>query len=394
MSRTRTSIFKPDGIEKLSFEYIPSRLPHREDEISYIVKMLNTVLESPGALSQRILITGETGSGKTATARKVGDTLERIAKSKGLALRYAHVNCRTVGGKFGLAQAIVQQAAPKLTARGYGPTEILHSLWDYLNEHNILLILTLDEIDYYVRTTGEDIVYELTRLTDGVTGVPQRINFMFIARDHSFMEVMRPETLSRFRPQERIEFPPYKENQLKDIILDRVAEAFVEDAVSEEVTDFIARNAATYGHGDARYAISLLCAAGMIANREESRFVLPEHVREAQGRTDPRLRDEDIALRPDEEKYILLALARSLKKEREAIFIPLIHLEKIYKTVCEEYKAKPVGRVLLHALLKNLQILGIVNIDEKFRVELPYVKAEVLERFLVDLLQRKRGWHG
>jgi len=120
MSRARTSIFKPDGIEKLSFEYVPSRLPHREDEISYLVKMLNIVLESPGALSQRVLITGETGSGKTATARRVGETLERIAKSKGLALRYAHVNCRTVGGKFGLAQAIVEQAAPKLPTREPG----------------------------------------------------------------------------------------------------------------------------------------------------------------------------------------------------------------------------------------------------------------------------------
>jgi len=382
MSRAERSIFK----------YVPSRLPHREDEINYLVKMLNIILDSPGASSQRILITGETGTGKTATARKVGDTLEKIAESKGLALRYAHVNCRTVGGKFGLAQAITQQAAPKLPTRGYGLTEMLHSLWDYLNERDILLILTLDEIDYYIRTTGEDIVYELTRLTDGVTGVPQRINFMFIARNHSFIEAMRPETLSRFRPQERIEFPPYKEDQLKDIIVDRVAEAFIEDAVSEEITDFIARNAATYGHGDARYAISLLYVAGMIADREESRFVLPEHVREAQGRTDPRLRDEDIALRPDEEKYILLSLARCLKKEKEAVFILLTQLETMYKTVCEEYETKPVGRVLLHALLKNLQILGIVNIDEKFRVELPYVKAEVLEKFLVDLQSGSRQY--
>jgi len=201
MSRGKRSIFKPDGIEKLGFEYVPSRLPHREDEINYLVRMLNVILDSPGASSQRILITGETGTGKTATARRVGDTLQKKAESKGLTLRYAHVNCRAVGGKFGLAQAITQQAARKLPTRGYGPTEMLHSLWDYLNEHNILLILTLDEIDYYIRTTGEDIVYELTRLTDGVTGVPQRINFMFIARDHSFMEVMKPETLSRFRPQ-------------------------------------------------------------------------------------------------------------------------------------------------------------------------------------------------
>jgi cell division control protein 6 len=77
-----SSVFKPDGMRKLDFEYLPARLPHREDKINYLVKMLNTILENPGALSQRILINGETGTGKTATARRVGDTLQRIAKNK------------------------------------------------------------------------------------------------------------------------------------------------------------------------------------------------------------------------------------------------------------------------------------------------------------------------
>lgn len=88
------------------------------------------------------MITGESEAGKTATAKKVGDALERIAKNRGVNLIYAHINCRTASGKFGLVQSIIRQAAPTLSLRGYGPIGLLHTLWDYLNEHNKFLILT------------------------------------------------------------------------------------------------------------------------------------------------------------------------------------------------------------------------------------------------------------
>ena len=384
-----TSVFKEDGLPKLDFEYVPSRLPHREEHLRKLVEFFRVALDQPGMLSERILITGASGTGKTATAKKVGDALQKIAKNRGLKLIYAHVNCRMTSGKFGLVQSIIRQAAPSLPLRGYGPVELLHALWDYLNEHNMFLILTLDEIDYYLRRTGEDIIYELTRLTDAISNVPKRINFMFIARDHSFMRDMSEETLSRFRPHERLEFPPYLENQLFDILKDRVKEAFKENAVSDEIIKFIARNTAKYGNGDARYAILLLQTAGLIADREMQPVILPEHVREAQEKTDPKVRDEDITMLTDDERLVLLALARHLKREKEAIFIPLEDLESSYHVVCKEYDAKPVGRVLLHAVVKHLHAAGVITLNEKFEAGLNGVKAEVLEKFLVELLKKE-----
>jgi cell division control protein 6 len=385
------SVFKRDGFQRLDFEYVPSRLPHREEYIDKLVKFFRVAIEQPGMLSERILITGESGTGKTATAKKVGDALEKIAKNHGVDLIYAHINCRTTSGKFGLVQNIIRQAAPTLPLRGYGPIELLHALWDYLNEHNKFLILTLDEIDYYLRRTGEDIIYELTRLTDAITNVPQRINFMFIARNHSFMRDMSQETLSRFRPQERLEFPPYFEDQLIDILKERVKEAFNENAVSDEIIAFIAKNTVKYGNGDARYALLLLLSAGLAADRDGQLSILPEHVREAQEKTDPKIRDEDVTMLSDDEKLVLLALARHLKREKEAIFLPLEDVESSYRVVCEEYDVKPVGKVMLHALVKQLKVAGLITLNEKFEPGLNGVKAEVLEKFLVDLLKRKES---
>jgi len=138
------SVFKENGLAKLDFEYVPSRLPHREAHLRKLIDFFRLALDQPGMLSERILITGESGTGKTATAKKVGDALQKIAKNRGLKLVYAHVNCRMPSGKFGLVQSIIRQAAPSLPLRGYGPVELLHALWDYLNEHDMFLILTLD----------------------------------------------------------------------------------------------------------------------------------------------------------------------------------------------------------------------------------------------------------
>jgi len=386
------SVFRENGIQKLEFDYLPSRLPHRDAQVRNLIDFFKLTIDRPGALSRRILITGSSGTGKTASAKIAGASLEKIAKRHGLNLVYAHVNCRTTSSKFGLVQSIIRQAAPSLPLRGYGAVELLHALWDYLNEHDKILVLTLDEVDHYIRTTGEDIVYELTRLTDDVKDVPQRINFMFIARDHSFMSVMSSETLSTFRPQERMEFQPYLENQIRDILKDRVSEAFREGAVSEEIINFIAANTVKFGNGDARYAILILLSAGLIAEREMSQLVMPEHVREAQEKTDPKINDEDVAMLPKDEKHVLLAMARCLQTQKAAVYVSLEEIESTYRLICEEYDVKPAGRVLLHALLKDLESTGIITLNDKFDVGLNGVKAKVLEEFLVDVLKRKKTY--
>ena len=391
-SSRQFSVFRNGGLEKLGFEYVPSSLPHREGYVDALIKYLKTVIDQPGVVSERILITGGSGTGKTVTAKKVGSALEKIAERRGVELVYAHVNCRATSGKFGLVQRIIQKAASELPSRGYGATELLHALWDYLDERNKVLVLTLDEIDYYIRTTGEDIVYELSRLTNSLQDVPQRLNFVFIARDHSFMDVLSPDTLSKLRPQERMDFPSYREDELRNILDERVALAFMDGVVSDEIINYVARNAVEYGHGDARYGIQLLCVAGLIADRDSSSHVLAEHVREAQDRTEPKLSDEDIMMLSIEEKYVLWGLARCLRWSKEEVFLSLDEVEEEYYAVCEEEDRKSVGRAMLHALVQKMKAAGVIVVTEDFRLGLD-VRAEVLDRFLTDLFKKREKKH-
>ena len=77
--------------------------------------------------------------------------------------------------------------------------------------------------------------------------------------------------------------------------------------------------------------------------------------------------------------------------QKGAIFLHLEDVEASYRLVCEEYDAEPVERVMLHALVKQLKAAGLITLNEKFEPGLNGVKAEVLEKFLVDLLKRKES---
>jgi len=55
-SSKRISVFKEDGLEKLSFEYVPSRLPHRERYVDDLIKFFRITIDQLGVISERILI--------------------------------------------------------------------------------------------------------------------------------------------------------------------------------------------------------------------------------------------------------------------------------------------------------------------------------------------------
>jgi len=71
----------------------------------------------------------------------------------------------------------------------------------------------------------------------------------------------------------------------------------------------------------------------MIADRDMNSSVLPEHVREAQEKTDSKLSDEDVSMLPEDEKYVLLAervvsLALSKAGEIQRYFMKVIGFEE------------------------------------------------------------------
>lgn len=306
----RETVFR--DASKLMPDYVPQVLVHRDEEFRQLVRIFKPVLENKA--SQRALVTGSVGVGKTALTRKFGAELESTARDRKMKLVYLHVNCRKDKTLYAILSKIVHRFNPKEPYRGLGPEKLLNDLIIHLNSHDTYLVLTLDELDFFVEQNGPDLIYSLSRAAEE-SGGQNRISMIAIGRDKSFLRTMDPATQSSFM-HNVLSLDRYHSTQLLDILKQRVGEAFKVGTVEEETLELIADIASRWG--DARFALELLWRAGMAADSEGRDLVTPEHVRKAKADVYPELKREVLRELQLHEKLVLLAIARKLKTSKRA----------------------------------------------------------------------------
>ncbi|MEM2967933.1 MAG: ORC1-type DNA replication protein [Candidatus Bathyarchaeia archaeon] len=388
------SVFKDET--KLDINYVPRRLPHREKEHHLLMEFFNFLLQSPGKMSQRVIITGEVGAGKTALAQRFGADITSEAAKKRVNFRYVHVNCREYRGRFFL---IMQHALasfwPTFPKRGYSAEELLKTLMQVLDEENAYIILTLDEADALIEREGSETVYKLTRLQEIRTGEPQRMSLIFIMRDLKAIEKLDASSRSTMQ-HNVIRLEKYQKSQLIDILTERVSLAFAPSTVAEDVVSLIAELGVTE-NGNARFAIELLWRAGKYADAENLGSVTPECVRKAVSSIIPTFRKSDLASLGLHEKLFLLGVARFFKENQNA-YASLSEVEQIYAVVCEEFDEQPYSHTQLWKYVQFFSAMGILKTEvtattkrgRATRVSLPAISAYELEKELSAALEKSR----
>ncbi|HXX72889.1 MAG TPA: ORC1-type DNA replication protein [Candidatus Acidoferrales bacterium] len=351
----RPTVFKDET--PLSLEFIPRNLPHREEQMRFLTQLFRFSLDSPFSTSQRVLITGDVGTGKTVLAQRFGSDLVRAARSRKVNLHYMHVNCREAKGSlFMIVKRILTQFEPDFPKRGFAPEELLHTLMDMLDDKGIHLILGLDEVEHLIRVEESTPIYNLTRIQEERAGKPIRLSLIFILRELEYLQKLDKSTIDTLQ-RNIVKLDKYSSRQLIDILRDRVNLAFKENAVTDEALDLVADIGGQ--SGDARYAIELLWRAGKYADSEPSKRVLTDHVRKAAGSVYPMLRGEYIAALSPHEKYLLLALARILEESQEA-YANIGSVEHEYEAVCEEYDDKPRKHTQIWKYARGLGAIGVI----------------------------------
>ncbi len=382
----RQSVFKDES--KLDINYIPQKLPHRENQHRLLLEFFNFILRCPERMAQRVILTGDVGTGKTALAQHFGASITSETNKRGLKFRYVHINCREYRGSL---QPILHRAVtvyrPNYPARGYGAEEILSTLMQVLDEENAFMILTLDEFDSLIEKEGADAVYKLTRLQEMRQGKPQRLSFIFIMRDLKVVEQLDESSRSTLQ-RSIISLERYGKPQLLDILNDRVTLAFDLGTVPEDVVDLIAEVAFSET-GNARFGIELLWRAGKYADANDAGCVEPEYVRIAVSAIIPGLRRSELSSLGLHEKLFLLSVARYFK-ENEQAYVSLTEVEKAYAVACEEFDETPNGHTQVWNYAQYLSKIGVLKTEvatvesrgRTTRLSLPTIPAAELEKEL------------
>ncbi len=385
--------------ESLTPEYIPDKLPHREEELRQLANAFKHLIVSPGSISQRVLIVGSVGTGKTALARVFGRDFTRVARSKGINVRYAHVNCHRNRTLYNVITDIARQLEVPLPTRGLSYKEMYDAVLGYLDDNDIYAIIALDEFHYFASIAGSDAVYFIVRTYDDVETSIKRLNFIFISLHTSMLSYLDPSTES-YLLRHMIKLEPYTSQQLFNILKYRAEQAFYENVVDDEVLKFIAdyEGSDRGGGGNARNALEILLRAGDIAEAEGSERILLEHVRRAIMKTSREIISvsESIMYSPLHELIMLWAIIRLLRRTGKP-FVKMGEVEKEYEMLCEMLGEHPRRHTQVYEYVMNLKKAGVVDARTSGKgtrgrttlISIHYGPLDLFEKYVEDLVYKR-----
>ena len=236
------------------------------------------------------------------------------------------------------------------------PTDRVYStFFEAVDYNERVAVIMLDEIDKLVEKSGDDTLYNLSRMNSELDN--SRISIMGISNDLKFTDFLDPRVKSSLG-EEEIVFPPYDATQLGDILQHRAEVAFKPNALTSDVIPLCSAFAAQE-HGDARRALDLLRTAGELAERSQADIVEEEHVRQAQDKIELDRVVEVVRTLPTQSKIVLFSII--LLEQNGVHNINTGEVFNIYKRLCEEIDADVLTQRRVTDLISELDMLGIVN---------------------------------
>ena len=349
----RESIFK--NKDALSISYEPEKIFHRDEQIETLSRILAPVLrkEKPS----NIFIYGLTGTGKTLVTRYVTRQLKRVAEKYVVPLKVLEVNCKmkkVADTEYRLLAYLCSLLGRDVPATGLPTDEVYKTFFSLVENCNSHIILILDEIDALVKKTGDEILYNLTRISSD--GHQNNITIIGISNDLSFMDWLDARVRSSLSEEEVI-FPPYDANQLKDILEERARIAFNPGKIDEAVISKCAALAAQE-HGDARRALDLLRIAGELAERNNDAKVEEKHVDMAEEMLDMDRMVEATKTLPKQSKLVLYSILTLLKTNKMVL---TGDVQRFYESVCKEIMTRPLTQRRVSDIIAELDMLGLIN---------------------------------
>jgi len=369
--------------EALSSRYVPPRLPHRDAQVEQLYSLVRSALE--GA-TQVVQLIGPVGTGKTSSDALV---MRKLGEEARVTHLYVNLKLLSEPSPWLVYSHLASQLGARIS-RSISAGEAFLKLVKLIErESPRQVVITVDEADELVGTRslkGGRVVYSLTRLQE--LGVKNVAAIVFIARREEWSIGLSAEersTLGRII----VRYPPYTYEQIVDIVLYRVAEAFRSGAFLEEGAELIARVTLDLFEGDIRAALDLTLYAGLIAESEGADRVSRKHVEKAVAQLSGRdLISEELVDALSRRERLVLAAAILGVLQLGQLYVPLSIIKENVDALAQRTNEK-IAEEERDAALQKLHDAGLLKVSGPLRVYVPAAgfadPAEYARRMLEKL---------
>lgn len=351
------SLFKSKQV--LQTSYTPETIPHRDAQIESVASILAPALR--GERVSNLFVFGKTGTGKTLSVQYVSDELmKRVKNDGGNFLNVLYINCKlkkVADTEYRMLAELINLLGGSVPATGLPTDSVYNRFVELIDNKKQLVLIVLDEIDQAVKKISDGFLYTLTRLNSELKQA--QISIVGISNSLTFMDELDPRVRSSLGEEELV-FAPYNALQLQDILRERAANAFQENAVEDGVIAKCAAFAARE-HGDARRALDLLRVAGELAEREGNQKVSLKHIDEANRKIERDKMLDIIENEPRQFQLVLFSIMTLAGKEKEGEAIFTGNIYNHYREICERTKNEILTQRRVSDIIAEFDMLGIIN---------------------------------
>jgi len=252
-------------------DFIPEIFRFREAQVTKIVFAIQSGLQGNSPVN--LVIRGPPGTGKTTAVHKIFSDIRASHED----IIPVYINFHVEGSKFGVFARIFEELhIQKSVPRGQTIGQLIDLIGKTISESEAVLLVYFDNANNLLPGyTLNDILGVLLHLYKEHPKARVGFFLSICNMNIDLKKVLDSGITSVFQPDD-VCFPAYKEEEVREILQDRIAAGLLPGVISDEVFSFLMEH--TIQCEDIRVGIAMVKRSVMVAEREGRSSITKEDI--------------------------------------------------------------------------------------------------------------------